>query len=65
MTQIFGKVIMTEREYNAALNKAMKRGYDLGYSKGREDMLFSKVTPNEIRKILGFGPVKETETNLD
>lgn len=53
------KVTMTYQEYNAALNKARKEGYDLGYSKGREDMLFSTATPNQIREILGFDKVEE------
>lgn len=51
--------------FNFDSEKALSyaKGFNAGFADGikqeREDSLFRKYTPNEIRKILGFPPVKD------
>ena len=60
------QVVMTTKEYNAALNNAYLKGYQTGLSTGRREGLMSRCTPNEIRKCLGLEPMtEEPKTNLD
>ena len=60
------RVVMSVKEYNAALNKAYLQGYQRGLSTGRQEGLMSRYTPNEIRKCLGLEPItEEPKTNLD
>lgn len=54
------EVSMSTKEYNAALNRATIKGYNLGFSAGRQEALMSRYTPNEIRKAFGFEPFGET-----
>lgn len=47
------------KSYASGFNAGYIRGREEGVKQEREDGLFRKYTPNEIRKILGFPPVKD------
>ena len=38
-----------------------KKGYEAGFASGRQEALFMKYTPNQIRDILGFDHVNNKE----
>lgn len=38
-----------------------KKGYEAGFMSGRQEALFMKYTPNQIRDILGFDTVNNKE----
>lgn len=41
------------------LTDAFHDGYELGYKHAESEAIFKKFTPNAIRKILGFSPIKD------
>ena len=59
MNKIFGKIVLSENEYNAQINQVYMRGYNMGYNTGRTDGFLAKVTPNEIRRALDLEPMEE------
>lgn len=65
MSQRKGRTIkMSEKTYNAELNKAYTEGYNNGYVAGVNDGFTRKYTPNQARAIFGLPPIKD-ELNAD
>lgn len=54
-------IVISKKDYAANITKAFMEGYDLGLQAGRQEGLMTKVTPNELRKCLGLGPLKGEE----
>jgi hypothetical protein len=46
--------ILTQTEFNAAVNDAFVRGYKAGYEQAERDAVFRKTTINDIRAALGL-----------
>lgn len=63
---------MTESDTNkidkekcdSLINKAYLEGYRAGVEYGKQEAIFKKHSPNEIREALGLDPIKENETNV-
>lgn len=51
-------IVISKKDYDAAINKAFMEGYKLGLQAGRQEGLMAKITPNELRKYLGLEPLK-------
>ena len=51
-------IVISKKDYDANINKAFIKGYKLGIKAGRQEGLMAKVTPNEIRKCFGLGPME-------
>lgn len=49
-------IILSLKEYNALLNEAFMRGRELGRTEGQQEFITRYLTPNDIRKALGFEP---------
>lgn len=57
-------IILSLKEYNSLLNKAYMSGRELGRAEGRQEFISMNLTPNDIRKALGFEPL-DTEKDED
>lgn len=57
--------ILTEKAYNAAINKAFLEGYEEGRKQGKGEALFEKNTVNQIREALGLCklPIEEVQND--
>lgn len=49
--------VVREAEKNRILNKAYLSGYNSGLNAGRQEAIFKKFTPNEIREACGLDPI--------
>lgn len=56
-------VIVTDKNYNAALNKAFLDGYRQGLAEGKREKILSSFTTNEIRELFGLDPIDGQEKN--
>lgn len=64
MSRSKGKVIkLSEKTYNAELNKAYLEGYETGYKTGLADGEFMNKTLNQKRAELGLPPINNTEVS--
>ena len=62
MSRSKGKTIkLSDKEYNAELNKAYMEGYKIGYKAGLQDAELFNKTPNQKRAELGLSPINDTE----
>lgn len=50
-----------ELEHNAAIHRAFMHGFECGKSKGKEEAIFNKYTPNELRAALDLPPIEGGE----
>jgi hypothetical protein len=50
---------MTQKQFNAELNKVYDHAYFVGLTIGKQEGVMSRYTPNELREILGLEPIKE------
>lgn len=62
MFKNFGIVVMSETEFNAALNQSMLKGHRIGYEEGKFEGIGAKVTPNVMLELLGL---KKDHDNYD
>lgn len=56
--------IMTEKRYNALMNKTFMDGYKMGEEAGKLKGLMMVVTPNDIRELFGF-PRIENKNDIE
>jgi hypothetical protein len=58
----FGIVIMSTKKYADLLGNAALSGYTQGYKtgvkNGKAEAMSARVTPNELRKVLGLEPIE-------
>lgn len=54
-------VILTQKQFEAELNKVYDHAYDVGFFAGRQEGVMSRYTVNEIREIFGLEPIEEEE----
>lgn len=54
-------MIISLKDYNAALNNAYLIGRKDGVIEGKREALFEALTPNEIRELLGVPRIEEKE----
>lgn len=53
--------ILTERQYNAALNRAFWEGYKTGWANGEKNAVLHNNSINFIREKLGLPPIAKKE----
>lgn len=51
-------IILSNKQYNAELNKVFLEGYERGKEEGKRENLYARVTPNELRRLLGLDELK-------
>lgn len=51
----------TEDDMRIAIRDAFERGYEIGRYETEIEWINKKVSPNEVRKIWGFGPIEKGE----
>lgn len=57
-------IILSLKEYNSLLNEAYMRGREFGRAEGRQEFISMNLTPNDIRKALGFEPRDASDDNV-
>ena len=57
-------IILSLKEYNSLLNEAYMRGRELGRAEGRQEFITTRLTPNDIRKTLGFEPLDDGDDDV-
>ena len=57
-------IILSLREYNALLSEAYMKGREMGRAEGRQEFIRGHLTPNDIRKALGFEPCDPGDDNI-
>ena len=57
-------IILSLKEYNSLLNEAYMRGRELGRAEGRQEFIGANLTPNDIRKTLGFEPRNASDDDV-
>lgn len=60
---MFRKFCLSEKEFNAAVNKAYLEGYEAGKRDGFRNAVERKVTPNMLREYLGLPKIETQEAN--
>lgn len=60
MSQRKGKSVkMSEKTFNAELNKAYTDGYKTGYDAGLSDGIRKRYTINQLRAVYGLPPIPD------
>ena len=54
-------VILTQKQFDAEIDKVYTHAYQVGLIAGRQEALLSRYTPNELREILGLEPVVDID----